>query len=96
MPDISHLKKPEIQATIVQAVEAKRQPAQLELDGVTAKPDIAAIVAKTVELITEQTINIPRILVTPRGDVKSGFRPFTLSLAALNFRLPPMNYGFSI
>lgn len=85
LPDINHLKKPEIQAAIVQAVEAQRQPAQLELDGVTAKPDIAAVVARTVELITEQTINIPRILVTPQGEVKSGFRPFTLSLSSLNY-----------
>ena len=85
LPDINHLKKPEIQAAIVQAVEAQRQPAQLELDGVAAKPDIAAVVARTVELITEQTINIPRILVTPQGEVKSGFRPFTLSLSSLNY-----------
>lgn len=85
LPDINHLKKPEIQAAIVQAVEAQRQPAQLELDGVTAKPDIAAVVARTVALITEQTINIPRILVTPQGEVKSGFRPFTLSLSSLNY-----------
>ncbi|PKN96692.1 MAG: type III restriction endonuclease subunit R, partial [Chloroflexi bacterium HGW-Chloroflexi-5] len=88
IPDINHLKKPEIQAAIVQAVEAKRQPAQLELDGVTAKPDIAAVVARTVELITEQTINIPRILVTPQGEVKSGFRLFTLLLSALNYQAP--------
>lgn len=85
LPDINHLKRPEIQAEIVHAVEAKRQRAQLELDGVTAKPDIAAVVARTVELINEQTINIPRILVTPQGEVKSGFRPFTLSLSSLNY-----------
>ena len=86
LPDINHLKKPEIQAVIVKAVEEQRQPGQLELEGVTEKPDIAAVVAKTVELITEQSINIPRILVTPKGDVKSGFRPFTLSLEALKYQ----------
>lgn len=85
LPDLNHLKKPDIQASIVQEVEANRQPAQLELEGVTEKPDIAAVVAKTVELITEQSISIPRILVTPKGEVKSGFRPFQLSLAALNY-----------
>ncbi|MBP7763767.1 MAG: DEAD/DEAH box helicase family protein [Syntrophaceae bacterium] len=85
LPDINHLKKPEIQAAIVQAVEAQRQPVQQELEGVIEKPDIAAVVAKTVELITEQTINIPRILVTPKGEVKSGFRSFKLSLDTLNY-----------
>ena len=85
LPDMNHLKKPEIQAAIVKAVEEQRQPAQLELEGVTEKPDIAAVVAKTVELITEQSITIPRILVTPKGEVKSGFKPFTLSLEALKY-----------
>ncbi|MBU2235196.1 MAG: hypothetical protein KKE49_06095 [Proteobacteria bacterium] len=66
-------------------MEEQRQPEQLELEGVTEKPDIAAVVAKTVELITEQSINIPRILVTPKGEVKSGFKPFTLSLEALKY-----------
>lgn len=86
LPDITHLKKPEIQAAIVREVEAKRQPVQQELEGVQEKPDIAAVVAKTVELITEQTINIPRILVTPKGEVKSGFRIFKLSLDTLKYQ----------
>ena len=85
LPDISHLKKPEIQAAIVKAVEEQRQPAQLEMEGVLEKPDIAAVVAKTVEQVTAQTINIPRILVVPRGEVKSGFKPFTLELEALRY-----------
>ncbi len=86
LPDITHLKKPEIQAAIVREVEAKRQPVQQELEGVQEKPDIAAVVAKTVELITDQTINIPRILVTPKGEVKSGFRIFKLSLDTLKYQ----------
>lgn len=88
LPSVSHLKKPEIQAAIVKAVEAQ-QPAQLGLEGFTDKPDIAAVVARTVELVTEQTIDIPRILVVPQGEVKSGYRPFTLKLDAL--RYPPVS-----
>ena len=61
----------------------QHQPAQLELAGVGEQPDIAAVVAKTVELVTQQTIDIPRILVVPKGEVKSGFKPFTLDLSAL-------------
>jgi type III restriction enzyme len=85
LPDISHLKKPEIQAAIVKAVEEQRQPAQQEIEGVLEKPDISAVVAKTVEQVTAQTINIPRILVVPRGEVKSGFKPFTLELESLRY-----------
>ncbi|MGV8080362.1 MAG: DEAD/DEAH box helicase family protein [Syntrophales bacterium] len=85
LPNVSHLQRPEIQAAIVKAVEEQRQPIQLEVDGVVEEPNIAAVVAKTVEQVTAQTINIPRILVVPRGEVKSGFKPFTLSLEALGY-----------
>jgi type III restriction enzyme len=85
LPTVEYLKKPEIQAAIVKAVEEQHQPAQMELEGVAEKPDIAAIVAKTVELVTQQTIDIPRILVVPKGEVKSGFKPFTLDLGTLKY-----------
>lgn len=85
LPTVEHLKKPEIQAAIVRAVEEQRTPGQMELEGVTEKPDIAAVVARTVELVTQQTIDIPRILVVPRGEVQSGFKPFTLNLDTLRY-----------
>ena len=44
------------------------------------------MVARTVELVTQQTIGIPRILVVPRGEVKSGFRPFKLELDGLRLQ----------
>ena len=56
VPTIEHLKQPEIQAAIVKAVEERRAPAQGELDGVTKQPDIAAVVAKMVDLVVRQTI----------------------------------------
>ncbi len=85
LPTLAHLKKPEIQAAIVKAVEEQRRPTQLELEGIAEKPDIAAVVAKTVDLVTQQTIDIPRILVVPKGEVKSGFKPFTLKLDTLKY-----------
>ena len=85
LPSLSHLKKPEIQAAIVKAVE-ERQPAQRALEGFAEKPDIVAVVARTTEMVMEQTIDIPRILVVPKGEVKSGFKSFTLSLEALKYQ----------
>lgn len=85
LPTIEHLKKPEIQAAIVKAVEEQHQPSQLELEGLSEKPDFAAVVARTVDLVTQQSIDIPRILVVPKGEVKSGFKPFTLELDTLKY-----------
>ncbi|KAB2839104.1 MAG: type III restriction endonuclease subunit R, partial [Burkholderiales bacterium] len=85
LPTVEYLKKPEIQAAIVKAVEEQHRPAQLELEGLSEQPDIAAVVAQTVELVTQQTIDIPRILVVPKGEVKSGFKPFLLNLDSLRY-----------
>ena len=85
LPSLSHLKNPEIQAAIVKAVEEQHRPVQMELEGVTEKLDIPDVVAKVADLVNRETINIPRILVVPRGEVKSGFRPFSLKLDSLNY-----------
>jgi type III restriction enzyme len=89
LPSAEHLKRPEIQAAIVKAVEEQRAPAQMELEGVTEKPDIAAVVARTVEQFVQDTISIPRIQVVPKGAVKSGLKPFRLKLDTL--RYPPVS-----
>jgi len=46
VPSTSYLNLPEIQSAVLQEVEANYSPKQLELEGVTEKPDIAAIIKK--------------------------------------------------
>ncbi len=85
IPSLSDLQKPEIQAALVKAVEEKYQPSQLELEEKPRKIDIAAVVARTSETIMRETINIPRILVVPKGEVRSGFKSFQLRLESLRY-----------
>jgi type III restriction enzyme len=59
---------------------------QQELVGITEKPNIAAIVATTVDLVVKQTIDIPRILVVPKGEVATGFHPFTLDCSTIHYQ----------
>ena len=89
VPTSSFLSKPEIQNKVAEDVAAYLAPSQMEMEGVTEKPDIAAIVKRTVELFVQKTIDIPRILIVPKGEVPSGFNSFTLNLASLNY--PPVN-----
>lgn len=89
VPGVSCLQQPEIQARVVREVANQYRPTQLMLEGVTAAPDIGRIVAATTDLVIQQTIDIPRILVAPLGEVRSGFAPFTLALDAL--RYPPVS-----
>ena len=86
LPSVSHLSRPEIQAAVLHEVKSQYRPTQLEIEGVTKQPDFAAIVAKTSEVVIQQTIDIPRILVVPIGKVQSGFNPFTLKLDTLKFQ----------
>lgn len=88
LPSVAHLQKPEVQAAVLREVQSQYRPAQLELAGIAKQPDLQAIVAKTVDLVVQQTIDIPRILVTPKGEVKSGFHPFTLDLSRMRYEVP--------
>ena len=67
-----------MQALVLAEVQAQYRPAQLEIEGVTKLPDFAAIVSQTSKLVEQQTIDIPRILVVPKGEVRSGYKPFQL------------------
>jgi type III restriction enzyme len=85
LPSVSHLSHPEIQAAVLNEVKSQYRPSQLEMEGVTKQPDFAAIVAKTSEVVIQQTIDIPRILVVPTGKIQSGFDQFTLKLDTLKY-----------
>ena len=88
VPTTAHIASPKVQAIVREAVEREYQPAQLELEGVIAPPNIEAIVAKTTDLVIEKTINIPKILIIPKGEVRSGFRSFALDVTGLNYPVP--------
>jgi type III restriction enzyme len=88
LPSVGYLQQPETQATLLEEVAAQYRPGQLGLAGITDGPDLAAIVARATAMVVEQTIDIPRILVVPKGEVQSGFRPFRLDLSTLNYPAP--------
>jgi type III restriction enzyme len=88
LPSVTYLQQPEVQAAVLQEVVNQYRPTQMELEGIAKQPDLAAVVAKTAEIVVQQTIDIPRILVVPKGEVKSGFRPFTLNLSGMRYEAP--------
>ncbi len=87
LPSVTYLTRAEVRTALVTQVMERYHPTQLELEGV-AQADVAAVVAKTTELVVRQTIDIPRILVVPKGEVRSGFKPFSLKLDSLNYQAP--------
>ena len=79
----------DIQAAITQAVQEQLTGEQQSLLTEVEQTDVAAVVAKTTALMVGQTIDIPRIVVQPIGEITYGYHPFTLELTHLN--LQPSN-----
>lgn len=89
VPSTSFLSRPEIQEKVLKEVRSQYQPPQLELEGIAKpEPDIAAVIAATAQLMAERTIDIPRITVMPKGEVKAGFKPFKLDLSGMRYPAP--------
>lgn len=95
LPRSRDLTKPEVQAEMVRKVEAAYGAGQQQvIEGVVEKPDIPAVVLKTSELLIERSIDIPKIIVEPTGEVTSGFTDFDLDVR--NIRFQPVDHEILI
>lgn len=86
LPSSQYLLKPEIQAKIVEEVERSVLPSQQGMPGMATAPDIAAVVQKTTQLVVQHSIDIPRILVVPKGEVTTGFDRFMLDCSNIHYQ----------
>ena len=90
VPTSSALLNPEVQKEILAEVAERLRPLQGNLlagvDDGAIKFDLAAVVAKTTEIVVQQTIDIPRIAVVPTGEVTTGFHPFKLDVAQVHLQ----------
>jgi len=85
------LKKPEnVQKIVdlVQAVHTATTPEQPELADTTVLVDVPNIVSKTIDFFIENSIDIPKIIVVPHGEVTVRYRDFDLDLKGV--RLQPV------
>ncbi|WP_017364770.1 DEAD/DEAH box helicase family protein [Methylococcus capsulatus] len=91
VPTSGALLTPEVQKVIQAEVTERLRPMQGNLltgaDEAIPALDLSVVVAKTTEIVVQQTIDIPRIAVVPKGEVTTGFRPFSLDVSQL--RLQP-------
>ncbi|EKD26020.1 MAG: hypothetical protein ACD_79C01403G0001 [uncultured bacterium] len=83
LPTSSYLLKPEVREIILKETESTF-PLQLEMQDISKKPDVKAIIEKVTNLVVNQTIDIPRILVVPKGECKTGFKPFKLNVSSIH------------
>ena len=81
------LRTEDVQRRITSRVTELMQPVQGELPGVTHPVDVASVVDRVTSAIAERTIDIPKIIVTPKGEVTVGYQDFDLDCSS--FRQPP-------
>ena len=90
VPTSGALLKPEVQKEILAEVVERLRPMQGSLlegiDEAAPALDLSTIVAKTTEIVVQQTIDIPRIAVVPKGEVTTGFHPFKLDVSQLHLQ----------
>ena len=93
-PTIALLQTPEVQAKVVAEVKRRRGPQQREM--FTDEDVVANVVARTTEHVILGTIDIPRIIVVPKDEVRRGFTELRASAytanaqdGILDFRQPP-------
>ena len=79
----------EVQHLVIQAVNEQLSLGQQSLFDAYHPVDVADIVAKTTALMVNHTIDIPRVVVVPKGDVSYGYRPYmdTSRFASISSRL---------
>ncbi|MBX3012542.1 MAG: DEAD/DEAH box helicase family protein [Caldilineaceae bacterium] len=88
LPSSAALQQPEIQQKLL--AEVREQfivPSQSNLPGLEAESalDLAAVVRQVTTMVQQQTIDIPRIVVVPKGEVVTGFSPFALESSLIRY-----------
>ncbi|HOY22916.1 MAG TPA: DEAD/DEAH box helicase family protein [Cellvibrio sp.] len=90
VPTSNALLNPQVQKEILAEVTERLKPMQANLlegaDQTAPVLDLQSIVAKTAEIVVQQTIDIPRIAVVPTGEVTTGFHPFLLDVTGLHLQ----------
>lgn len=93
VPTSGALLTPDVQKAIAAEVADRLKPGVgttgnllAGVDEAAPALDISAVVAKTTEVVVQQTIDVPRIAVVPTGEVTTGFHPFTLDVNQLHLQ----------
>lgn len=89
VPTSKALLNDEIQKEVYRAVSEQLSGKQQSLLESEEKTNLEEVIAKATSLLVDQTIDIPRVMVVPKGEITYGYKPFSLEMGQLN--LQPSN-----
>jgi type III restriction enzyme len=72
----------EILNAVAEQLTGKQQSLLVEQEQV----DLAEVIAKTAQLMVDNTIDIPRVIVVPKGEVTYGYKPFSLDVTQIHMQ----------
>jgi len=87
LPRAADLRQPEIKKKILDKVTAIVGPAET-LEGIVQEVDLSQVVEKTLTTYVDMSIDIPRIIVVPQGEVTCRYIDFDLDTSGIH--LQPM------
>jgi type III restriction enzyme len=80
------LQDADVQREIVQKVQEIVRPPQEALEGIVEVVDVAEVVRETTELYRELSIDVPKIVVVPKGEVTCRYEDFDLDVGSINLQ----------
>ena len=80
------LQRKDVQDEIIKKVEDIVRPKQGKLFDSLGEETVAKVVADTTELYREMSIDIPKIVVVPKGEVVAGYKDFDLDTGNINLQ----------
>ncbi len=80
------LQEADVQREIVKKVQEIVRPAQGVIDGIAETVNVAEVVRETTELYRTLSIDVPKIVVVPKGDVTCGYEDFDLDVRNINLQ----------
>jgi len=86
VPTLDALRTPAMQERIVAATRQRLGSIQQTLPGMEL--DLANVVAKMTDEVVGQTIQIPKINVMPKGEVRCGYHPFKVDTSSFRLAVP--------
>jgi type III restriction enzyme len=72
------------QQAIITEVKENTAGPQMALDFGDQPVDVPGVTAKTIKLFINNTIDIPKVIILPKGNVKTGYHAFTLDVSMMN------------
>lgn len=88
LPHSAELRSLKIQREIVEKVLAEVGQVQYKLKGIVETVNVDKVVAETTEEYIKRSIDIPKIIIVPQGDVTCSFTNFTVDVSGI--RLQPV------